>query len=797
MSFPAEYHKPKKTRATKLNHARPGTAADVPKSPETAALNPESAETGVATTAAKVLPAATVEAVDVNTATKTPIANGIDVKKFEKTLKEVYEQCQSRILYFEGLIEELMLADKNKLQTFLKLKFAVTKNNRILKDIDLMKTTIRDSLIFYTKCYKVICKRIKAGITLDELMDIFFILKATSLLHAFDAKKSNNIKFAQERFFIGPLLDKIRPFLSEIQREMEGYIYHESKNMYFNLPFLSKVYSETQFKTNDLIRKILTDFEIQVEKKISAKLILPLVDLTTKLSKAYHAQLKHVLKKITQKIGNFEQQCNKIESEQKLMHLFKELKLLILDLKEDIVPSQAIHQKLVFYRYTQKKFGNLCEKIYSEWDNTAEELKKAIEKFRSSFLNNSTLVNPDINIIELGLSISLKWLHFFKDNSFLDSFTEDFQLKGDEISVNKQIQDKIEELEATHNLLQKARKDINDNFELLFENAKSTLPKPEPATASASIDAANASTTTNNAEIERKLKNKATHANPVPILEPPTLEDWKKQINERKGLLIKEREARRRAEVELELQKQRAKREQSEKKFAMEAVDLKSREEKIRAALKINPTIKELFQKLYYPENKFSHEDVESIITALRTQGFTIDLQYRDSHYTLLIEGSYGDYDEEEFTVKSKALKVHNRDNKTFSKRTMSGLQNLFTRAGFTEALILGTTQASTPASASASVDLLAAGGVMRTATTAAAATEASAVATTRTAASATTEATAVAASATDNALAREGSRREVSLTTQYAMHRRTSPTAGSCDRTESTIGAKASKKPD
>lgn len=119
-------------------------------------------------------------------------------------------------------------------------------------------------------------------------------------------------------------------------------------------------------------------------------------------------------------------------------------------------------------------------------------------------------------------------------------------------------------------------------------------------------------------------------------------------------------------------------------------VDLKLREEKIRLSLNQNPTIKKLFCALYalHPEtnrqNCFGQENLDKLIHALQTQGFSISLDYRDSHYCIILEGTYGYMDQEQFAENAPGVKAHNSDHKFFSSRTLNGFRKMFMRAGLT-----------------------------------------------------------------------------------------------------------------
>jgi hypothetical protein len=288
----------------------------------------------------------------------------------------------------------------------------------------------------------------------------------------------------------------------------------------------------------------------------------------------------------------------------------------------------------------------------------------------------------------------------------IGSFHEVTSALNHELSIEA-IQNLIDTLELNKKLMSETVTAMQAYVKEMREYCHQSLQPPIEANTAKEIATATAVT---------PLVNTAAAADPVnvcpkkpkrqapmlpTVLNCSTVGEWNNLVAQRRQALSAERLAARRAKVEAELKAAAERKAALEKRYTLSHVDLKGREEKVQASLRQNPTIKELFAKLYSTDFNFGHKDLQALIHTLQNQGFNIQAPYRDSHYCVVIEGRYGFMDEAEFTEKAGAVKAHNSDRDTFMKETIEGLQNLFTRAGFTPATV-GLTDSSSATSAAA-----------------------------------------------------------------------------------------------
>lgn len=624
------------------------------------------------------------------------------VQDTAKILKDVYEQCYARVLYKKELIERSIQATESELDTYWIRKHRLKFQDNLPNKKHIMQKRICDELHAEIDRYQSICDKIQSGISTEGIDNLFLLLKEIGNQEFADKSscreiKQKSIKHFPEQLFTNKIIANLSSILSEDLKEILPYfIYNEEGEMGLNIIAIETIVVSACNKLNK-VRNYLLEFAKHGHSILILKVISSILD---SLNMKFFLSLTVEGQKI---VKDFTRIFNKVNFSERLIKTKKMIK----DLKIKAAPIHAQRLKLSSLQKNIKKIEKLINNITlsrDRFDNQTLEYYKNCRLFFDKIEQEDTCLNEAyLKTVPLRKFISEKMPHwkgivgeiFEASNKCLDGL-------GEQLDITKKLELVVEELEINDFILNQYVDSFQEVF-LTHENAIKQITaaeqqRKEVALTAAATPETTKETTNGNANSSPSTDDKVA-SKPKPAKQvnpqnsdtvPPQIKtNWKEKVEERKIILAAERAKRKRDKVVADLQELAKKKELANMKFQMDVLDLNAREETIRQALRINPNITKLFLKLYSTQPEFAHEDLMALINALQVQRFKVTLDYRDSHYTVMIEGKYGHFDENDFVEKSKAVKAHNKDVLFFSKRTISSLQNLFTRSGFTRALFI------------------------------------------------------------------------------------------------------------
>ncbi len=585
---------------------------------------------------------------------------------FSKALKDIFEQCQGRILYKQSLMEWSREASESELCTYWmrkhNLRFRKTINNRK----DFIQKKIADELLYEITQYKRVCDRITAGIALVEAEDLYILIKkigfARRAENEYLEKLMLKINSTPEWLFSNSMIHKLKIFFSkEFSEIVEGFAYdNKYERIGINIEKPLNMFVVPIDKFLKLFMSIFEEGKTHKDVPLIGTLCLLIIDyVNPQIVFTLGIEAAKIVKKKQEafQANNFEQNI-------------KEIKNLTSILRDLIAPLHIKIKQWELFAENLKTIKKLQQNINSSLDLAAHllnEFKVKSHTFHPNVILSVKLAMEKISIL-VSLIVDVNQSSTVQDilNNNMD-LTEKMHLIIDDLHGKKMILD--DKFAETKQFLLQVERESNE-----VKAKESGHSHPSPSSSSVAVQAE---------QITRSFQKENAEINKQSIVI-----DWKKFVEERRAALNAERALRKRAKVVEDLRMAAQKKVEEQTKVQIVAVDLKAREESVKQRLRVNPTIKQLFSKLYARQNSFAHDDLMALINALKLQNFNISIDFRDSHYTVVIEGTYGEFGENEFTEKAKAVKTHNTDRVIFSRRTILALQHLFKRTGFSEALI-------------------------------------------------------------------------------------------------------------
>ncbi len=696
----------------------------------TANVNATTPEANTKELSAHIKTAADNRALGTSTSTTSiPLANAQTFAELanQHPLIEIYEICGARLEFTEILLEWVDKTDYYQLKTYCQKRHPTLLP--IPKTIEDLKSAVNTILRRYIEKYKHVMSKISAGANQDDIDDLYFFLKEISYrkynLHnqtgprKHQSAKNNKTKFNQSKekaesptlFYksepeentLRQILAKLKPTLSDEACEIleKGYVkdtpagtlYDFKKMIEFPcdtmkewwalLEKYGKVLIESKFalaKTEmDYVTHFSTEFHV-IQELTQEKLIadLDIIDLQLKTNPTCNITLllknciqvtKHSLTPVYKQI----QYLNK------MIALVINLTAMYVKFKEEMNRCVQVSINLLDLPIKSRStaYPTLTALDITHIQQTYEKFELSIDTLAKHFTEQFKIRFPIIQS-QKGTE---KIMSFENINNDLEDIAQQITivLNNHEIYTLQQLI-KIEQ----------AKKQASDNAKETAQTSSLTNGTSSDSNAKTASENAAGQKTSGGVESVTMVHNRlSTSVTASSTPQAITLEDWTKHVEERRAEKTRlANESRLKATEDLRLQVK--KKREAQNKFALPLADLKLREEKIHISLRQNPTIQDLFLALYsfHPETKqpncFGHADLMKLIGALKVQRFLIALEFRDSHYCITIEGTYGYMEQENLSENASAVKAHGVDLKYFSGRTLNGLRKMFMRAGFT-----------------------------------------------------------------------------------------------------------------